>query len=452
MTSHRLRLLFATIGIGLALAAIFAVLLAKFSREVSAEVRRTVIGRDAAVLQPVARHQVTSAEARAGTAPLRTEELLAAVLPSAQQEGMLAVAVFDDQGNLVRALPGTLLFAELATADYLTLLEGAPISRFHPDFPLGRHFTGAGTATTPVLEVMLPLQGRSPGRTLGFAQYYMDARSLQSELALIEQRLRRQTLATMASGIGLIALVLSVAYLGISRALRLVAERNDRLARTNFELTLATKASALGQITSHLIHGLQGSVTGLRSAVSADPPGQTDWASAVHYTARIESLVAEVITLLGEGRTGTVYELSGEELATIIRERAASAAGAKGVRLVVHNRLETSLDNHRGAVLCLIAANLLQNAIAATGSGRTVSVQLTDQNQRVNLTVTDEGPGIDPALQPRLFEPGVSSRPGGTGLGLAISRLLARQLNGELALALSGPAGAIFQASIPRQD
>ena len=37
----------------------------------------------------------------------------------------------------------------------------------------------------------------------------------------------------------------------------------------NFELTLAAKASAIGQITSHLIHGLQGSVEGLRAIVAS---------------------------------------------------------------------------------------------------------------------------------------------------------------------------------------
>jgi signal transduction histidine kinase len=451
MPPPRLRLLFTTIGIGLALAAVLALLLATFSRDVRSEVRRTVIGRDATVLQPVARHQMASAETRAGAAPLRTEELLAAVLPSAQQEGMLAVAVFDDQGNLVRALPGTLLFAELATADYLTMLEGGPISRLHPDYSLGRHFAGAGTASAPVLEVMFPLHGRNPGRALGFAQYFMDARGLQSELALIEARLHRQALATLAAGIGLITLVLSAAFLGITRAQRLVAERNERLARTNFELTLATKASALGQITSHLIHGLQGSVSGLKASVSTDSPAGTDWPSVVRYTAKIESLVSEAIALLGEGRTGAVYELSGHELAGIIRERALATAASKGVRLIVENQLVASLDNHRGSVLCLIAANLIQNAIAATDPGRTVSARLSEQSRRVLLTVTDEGSGIDPALQTRLFEPGASNRPGGSGLGLAISRLLARQLNGDLELVASSPAGATFQAGIPRQ-
>ncbi|MBI2515376.1 MAG: sensor histidine kinase [Opitutae bacterium] len=447
---RRTRLLPATVGLGLLLVAIFAGLLVRFRSELHEEIRRTVIGRDAAVLLPVARNQITGAEARTGAAALRTEQLLAAVLPSAQQDGMLAVAVFDAQGNLARAVPGTLLFAELAAPDYLALLAGNPISRFHTDFPLDRYFTGTRPgATAPVLEVLLPLEGRARGQPLGFVQYYLDARALGGELALIEQRLNRQTLATLGAGTLLIALVLSGAYLGVARAQRLVAERNERLARANFELTLAAKASALGQITSHLIHGLQGSVAGLRAAVSAGAPARADWASAAHYTERMQSLITEVVGLLGDARTGATYELSGGDLAAIIRDRGAAAAETKGVELVVASRLERALDSHRGSLLCLIAANLVHNAVAATAPGRRVSVELAEESAGIRLVVADEGTGIDEALRPRLFEPGVSGRAGGTGLGLAISRLLVRQINGELELLATGPQGTVFCASVP---
>ena len=51
-------------------------------------------------------------------------------LTSARQKGMLAVAVFDGDGNTVESVPSTLLFVELPTSDYLKLQGGAPISRY----------------------------------------------------------------------------------------------------------------------------------------------------------------------------------------------------------------------------------------------------------------------------------------------------------------------------------
>jgi two-component system sensor histidine kinase PilS (NtrC family) len=75
--------------------------------------------------------------------------------------------------------------------------------------------------------------------------------------------------------------------------------------------------------------------------------------------------------------------------------------------------------------------NLLLNAVQALkGSGRVVVAidhppltelpRGTEFEQAVRLRVSDNGPGIDPEVKERLFQPFVSGRSGGSGLGLAI--------------------------------
>lgn len=449
----QIRLLLAAVATGAVLVAIFALLLVRFRAELRAEIQRTVIGRDAAVLHPVARQQIANAQSRATETDLLTRsDLLTAVLPTAKQEGMLAVAVFDAQGDLVRALPDTLLFAELAASDFLALLAENPISRFHPAFPLDRHFarTTAGS-TAPVLEVLLPLGDGAVGGPIGFVQYFVDARTLQRELASVDERLQRQTIVTLGSGAALVVLVLAVAYVGMSRAQRLVAERNERLARANFELTLAAKASALGQITSHLIHGLQGSVAGLRTAVASGSSGAADWESATRYTEHLQVQISEVVSLLGDTRVGISYELSGPEMAALIFNRGKAQAGPKRLDFSVTGTLLRPIDSHTGSLLCLVAENLVQNAVTATAPGGRVHVALAERDGLIELVASDEGPGIPAAVRTRLFEPGVSGRLGGTGLGLAISRLLLRQVSGELELVTTGPLGSVFRATAARR-
>lgn len=442
------RLFLTALAAWLALSGIFAFLLVRSRQELHDEIRRTVIGRDAAVLHPVARNQLAAVATRSGPG-VRSEELLSAVLQNAQQEGVLAVAVFDARGELLRSLPATLLFAELSAADYVRLLGGGPLSRYHADFPLDRYFRNVAAASTaPVLEIALPLEGRD-GTRLGFAQYLLDARALGGELAAIEGRLRRQTFTAVAAGTVLIGLVLAGLYLGLARAQRLVAERSERLARANFELTLAAKASALGQITSHLLHGLQGSVAGLR-AVVASAPADREWQSAAGYAERMQAMISEAVALLGDPGAGSAYELTGQELGVIIRDRNAAPAAAAGVSLWVGHTLTCRLDGQRGSLLCLIAANLVANAVAATPAGGRVTVDLDSDREQIALTVADEGEGIPASVQARLFEPGASGRPGGTGLGLAISRLIARQMGGELALVSTGPSGTTFRVTLPR--
>ena len=448
------RLALVTTLAGVALLAIFVGLLLRFRVELRAEIRQKLIERDAAVLHPVALQQLAEREAGLRDAASRPAALLGAVLRSAQQRGMLAVAIFDADGNTVEAVPAGQLFVELPADDYMQLLDDRPISRYYPRFALERAFTGIkpSAATAPVLEVLLPLHGRDPARTLGFARYTIDARPLALELAAIDERIDGQTTTTLAVGATLIVGVMLGAALALHRAQRTIAERNERLARTHFELTLAAKASALGQITSHLIHGLQGPVAGLRAVMSGHPPsGDTagDWQSAVDYTERLQALIAETVGLLGEAGTGTHYELTGRELVAIIGERNLAAARRHGVTLRLGPGFDSSLDSHRGGILCLIAANLVQNAVAASRSGGTVAVDLESAPPGVRLTVADAGEGIPPALQSRLFEPGQSGRPGGSGLGLAISRLLARQIGAELTLLHTGPDGTAFQVLLP---
>jgi signal transduction histidine kinase len=437
---------------GAVLVAIFATMVVSFRARLGAEIRQTIINRDASVLLPVAQRQLAQRSA-ASTGP---SDLLAAVLESAQQEDMLAVAIFDAKGHVLRYAPDSLLFAELPLEDYLRLLKFEPISRFHPEFPLNRYFAGvAGAAPghpTPVLEVLLPLHGRDPEAIVGFAQYYIDARSLAAELAQIDRRVSRQTDATLGIGAALIAVVVAAAYLGLRSAQRVILERTGRLVRANLELTLAAKASALGQITSNLVHGLQGSVASLRGVVDARDRSKgeaSEWQTVAGYTDRMQSMIQDAVALLGDSESQTSFELTGNELAAIVRDRNAAAAAQKGVSLSVTGGFEQSLDSHRGGLLCLITSNLVQNAIDATEAGRSVAVVIRDGGERATVSVADEGHGIPEEVRPHLFEPGRTGRPGGSGLGLAISQLLARQIGATLNLDSTGPGGTTFSLSVP---
>jgi signal transduction histidine kinase len=437
---------------GALLLAIFATMVVRFRSELRKEMRQTIIDRAATVLLPVAQRQLAQHPALSGG----PSDLLAAVLESAQQEDMLAVAIFDTKGHTIRYAPDSLLFASLPVDDYLRLLKFESISRFYPEFPLDRYFAGIASdeaqRPTPVLEVLLPLHGQAPDQIVGFAQYYIYARSLAKELSLIDERIDRQTAATLGIGAALIAVVVAVAYLGLRSAQRVILERNERLVRMNFELTLAAKASALGQITSHLIHGLQGPVASLLGIVAGRDPraeAASDWKTVAEYTDRMQAIIQDTVALLGDLDTHRSFDLTGHELSAIVRQRNEAAAAKKGVSLSVGGGFEHSIDSHRGGVVCLITSNLVQNAIDATAAGRGVSVVFRNSGENATVSVSDEGQGIPDDLRPHLFEPGRTGRPGGTGLGLAISQLLARQIGATLLLESTGPGGTTFCLTVP---
>jgi signal transduction histidine kinase len=78
-----------------------------------------------------------------------------------------------------------------------------------------------------------------------------------------------------------------------------------------------------------------------------------------------------------------------------------------------------------------------------------VSLELSSGGGRVLVAVRDDGPGVDPALGERVFEPGVRGDPrgDGAGLGLALARRLARSCGGDVRLG-EGPGGC-FVLELP---
>lgn len=445
----------ATLVTGALLIAIFAATILLFRRELRDEIHQKIIERDAAVLYPIAEARLREAEADPDNQALVSGMLLPTLLTTI--EGMRGVAIYDVEGNILQVSPSTLKSVELAPDDFARLVAGAHISRYVPQFPLNAYFTdqhSAGAANgVPMLEVLLPLHAGDSGQLVGYVKYYIDAERLAAELDAIDRRLGRQTFQILALASALILLVLIGAHAGLARAQRIIAERNERLTRANFELTLAAKTSALGVITSHLIHGLQGPVAGLRAMVAdhaaGTAPGEPEWKSAATYTERMQAMIHETVTLLGDTSTQTTYELTGAELASTIAARNHAAAAAKGVLLEVGSGFAETLDSHRGSLICLIATNLVQNAIDATDPGRHVRVSLEQTSSAIELTVADEGRGIPADVRAHLFEPGRSGRPGGTGLGLSISQLLARQVAATLELVATGDAGTTFKLTVP---
>jgi signal transduction histidine kinase len=161
-------------------------------------------------------------------------------------------------------------------------------------------------------------------------------------------------------------------------------------------------------------------------------------------------MVQDTVALLRDASAHASYELTGHELAAIVRDRNQAAATEKGVVFEVNDGFAATIDSHRGSLLCLIANNLVQNAIAATDSGRRVSVALGDDGGAFTLRVQDEGAGMPEAVRQNLFKPGRSGRPGRSGLGLAISQLLARQIGADVTLVSTGPDGTTFSVTLPK--
>jgi len=95
--------------------------------------------------------------------------------------------------------------------------------------------------------------------------------------------------------------------------------------------------------------------------------------------------------------------------------------------------------------------NLLLNAVQASPRGAVIRLRI-DAGEPVRIRVEDQGCGIAPEQQARIFEPFFSLRQGGTGLGLFVSLNAVRQWGGDILVRSTPGHGATFEVVFPPVD
>jgi signal transduction histidine kinase len=142
-------------------------------------------------------------------------------------------------------------------------------------------------------------------------------------------------------------------------------------------------------------------------------------------------------------------EIRPTDVAGILSESAAAFAGAPGIRWSVRTD-ERLLARADARLLSRVFSNLIGNAVEAlTGSGGEIHVTARRLDSRVCVTVEDSGPGVDPAILPRLFDPYFSAKSGGTGLGLAIAKRIIEEHGGSISAENREQGGFCVRFELP---
>jgi signal transduction histidine kinase len=439
---------------------VLAATLGLTTRQVRQGIRDQMARRDAEALHAVVVLLVDESDAEAGLAgpPTEPANQLLVVLEASRLRGVLGTRLFDAEGRFVEAFPPSVREAGLGRPDLAPLRRLQPVARFHGDVPAQDLFypetTGpAPSGPIPVLEVDVPLHTSAGGRLLGVAQFILEGHSLAAEFDRLDRRLAGQAAVAFLVASAILVAAIGWALRRLGRANQLLAARSADLLRANEELALAARTTALGAVTSHLIHGLRNPLAGLRNFVAAAGPVAgavvPDWEQAVASTQRMQSMIGQIVNVLREEETQVHYELTLAELADIIADRARPLADEAGVRFVLERRAEGVVTNRVANLVSLILGNLIQNAIQATPANRTVTLTLSANTSGVLFLVRDEGPGFPEAFRDNPFAPRRSAKEGGAGIGLAISRQLAGHLSATLELRESSERGCAFALNVP---
>lgn len=348
---------------------------------------------------------------------------------AAEKKFFDSMEIYDDQGNLVyrddKLRGGQILAGDLHV---LGLAPGQQRVETKNRIPI---------------EVPVPIE---PGK-MGKAVLSVSEAVLEKQA----QDFRRELVTKLVGMVGLICLMVALAYLYVLRVIRL-SRRIEKEAQNQLRLSyLGLLSSGIAHEIKNPINSIHMNLQMLEEEVSqgAGPEEIRGWLEPIRREIRrLERLVNDFLLyakpLAPRRETVSLPRLL-EDLARLVSEE----ARAQGVALVVEASPELPAPETDEGLLRTALLNLVLNAVQACPPGSRVHLRAHPGEREVVLEVQDEGEGIAPENRERVFDIFFTTRKGGTGLGLPIARRLAEALGGTLTLAPSSGTGACFRLTLP---
>jgi heavy metal sensor kinase len=249
-----------------------------------------------------------------------------------------------------------------------------------------------------------------------------------------------------------------------------VPNPHDELGQlaTVFNATLARLENSFAELrrfTADASHELRTPLTALRAVGEAalrpdagDPKSLREaLSSMLEETRRLSDLV-DALLLLARADTGVILaslqQVDLAELLSEVRDTLLVLAEEKSQQLeIVAGHLTVRADRE---LLRLALLNLVHNAIRYSAEGLNISLRVRRRDANAVVEVVDQGPGIAPQHQQKVFErfyridQARSRASGGAGLGLAIARWAIERQGGHVELESELGRGSLFRIVMPR--
>ncbi len=130
--------------------------------------------------------------------------------------------------------------------------------------------------------------------------------------------------------------------------------------------------------------------------------------------------------------------------------------------IAIFSNLDIDIESTEGEVIVLadknqllrVFNNLIKNAWQSVPETRDpkITIRLLEKPDSVQIEIQDNGSGIDPEKQERVFEPSFTTKSTGMGLGLAMSQNIVEGLKGKIWFESKADIGTTFYISLPKKE
>jgi len=233
-------------------------------------------------------------------------------------------------------------------------------------------------------------------------------------------------------------------------------DRQRRLEALQTELVQRDRLAANSRLVAELAHEIRNPVANVRNCLEVVRRSQEEHGTsteftdlAIHELLRMHELAERMLDTNRPDTRGSAYCDAAKVITQVAQlYRVGSRDSPWSVSIDVAPAASVTMPPD---ALKQVLMNLVENAREAMPEGGEVRVAARRDNERVQITVDDQGSGIAPDVLPRVFDPFYTTKGAvtGVGLGLFVAQGVVRRYGGRISAENRVEGGARFTVELP---
>ncbi len=240
---------------------------------------------------------------------------------------------------------------------------------------------------------------------------------------------------------------LKTTHLGNGEHFLEYSEKNTELDKLKSIRLIKQRWEKLGQFSKNLVHQICNPLMGIQLMLDLDePPEKDEDFYLIHDSVlRCLEIITDFHSFVTASSTCTILNV--DKLMSSVQRLVKFSKRPKDQLIWDEALFKTVQLNAPLGLVQQVLFNLISNAFESGISDVVVSVQLDEQKQ--NLSVVDNGPGLPAHIKSSLFQALNTGKKEGNGLGLYLSRRIMRSFGGDLTYNFDSQSRTEFKINFP---